>query len=257
MMVIACVFAFILGSVLASFSGVIISRIPNHESIVEPPSHCPNCHHVIKWYDNIPILSYLILRGKCRYCKSHIPFSSLLLELLGPCSYLLAVLMIGLEYKLIFVLPALMVLLIIAFIDYEHHFIYDATQIVLGVIAIADVMTFSLLRMEVPISEFIGGGVALILFCLIKFGGRALLKKECLGGGDVILVTIAGFHLGYLELIFMMLIASIVGSVIEVTISILKKDKEREVAFAPYLCLGYAVSLIFGDRVIQALMEVF
>ena len=110
-------FIFILGTIIASFLGVVIYRVPNNMSIIKPNSFCPNCKKEIKWYDNIPLISYLVLRGKCRYCKSKIGIGSFLLELMGGVLFLLAFIFYKLSYDLIFILPIISILIVIAGID--------------------------------------------------------------------------------------------------------------------------------------------
>lgn len=254
MNIILYVFSFLFGAVFASFSGVIIARVPEHQSILKPPSHCPKCNHRIMWYDNIPILSYLVLRGKCRYCKSRIPFSSFVLECLGGILFLLASLRYPFSYHLAFYDPILILLLIISYIDMEHHFIYDACQILFFVLVSGDIITSSVLSLSVPVSNLIGGGCGFAFFLLLHLFGRFVLKKDILGSGDVILLGIMGLHVGYLGLVFLLLVASFTGSVIEL---IRKRIKgSSEIPFAPYLCFGYVISLLYFPLIYQWLLEV-
>ncbi len=254
MKIILDIFSFLIGTSIASFLGVIISRVPEHKSIIRPGSHCDNCKKEIKWYDNIPILSYLLLRGKCRYCKAKIPVSSLILEILGGVLYLICSLMYPFSYHLITYYPIVSVLLLISYIDYYHHYIYDATQILLALLAIIDITIKSILDKEIPIDNFIGLAIGFTFFLLLKIISEKILKKEALGSGDIILIGIIGFHLGYKALLLMLLVSSLSASLIELIRT--RKEKNREIAFAPYLCAGYLFSLLFYPMISRFIMEV-
>jgi leader peptidase (prepilin peptidase)/N-methyltransferase len=134
------VFAFIFGAVFASFGGVVAYRVPKRQSIVKPDSYCPSCGKSIKPYDNIPIISWLILGGKCRSCKAKIGVFSLICEFFGGIGFCGAYLMYGGSLKTLPIFIALLFLvflfLIVAAIDYETHDIYNVSLIIFGVIAL-------------------------------------------------------------------------------------------------------------------------
>ncbi len=252
MNIIVGIFLFILGSVIASFLGVVIYRVPNNMSIVKPNSFCPSCKHEIKWYDNIPIISYIILRGKCRYCYSKIGISSLILEILGGCLFLFTFLSYGLSYDLIFLLPIISLLIVIAYIDYNTKTIYDFSWISLLVITILYVIYLGIYNNEVPLENIIGALVGFASFFLISFIGKIIAKTEVLGFGDVILMGIAGLLLNYKVWLFALLIGTLVGSIIELTLLKLKKrERGEEVAFGPYLVLGIIVGILVGRQVVD------
>lgn len=254
MNIILDVFSFLLGSAISSFLGVVICRVPEHKSIIRPGSHCDNCGKELKWYDNIPILSYLILRGKCRYCKTRIPISFWFLEVLGGVLYLLCSLLFPFSYHLISYYPIVSIILLISYIDYYYHYIYDATQILLAFFVILDILIQSILTKSVPIDHFIGMASGFLFFFLLSFFGKKIMKQEVLGTGDIILITIIGFHLGYKALLLMLLVSSLTGSIIELIRK--RKNKNAEIAFAPYLGLGYLFSLLFFPTIYQFILEV-
>lgn len=252
MNIIIGVFLFILGTVLASFIGVVIYRVPNKMSIVKPDSFCPSCKTPIKWYDNIPLLSYLILGGKCRYCKAKIGINSFLLELSGGILFLLAFLMYHLSVELIFVELIICILLVIFGIDFNHKFIYDWSLIIFFVLTCGLLLYVSLVNKEVPIKNFIGFGVGFFSFLFIKLIAYLITKRDCLGTGDVILMGIGGFLLGWQNWLLSVLVGSVLGSVIElILIKLKKRSKEEEIPFGPYLVIGILFSLLFGEVIIN------
>ena len=247
---------FILGSAIASFLGVVIYRVPNGISVVKPSSFCPKCKKSIKWYDNIPIISYLILRGKCRYCKTKIGINSFFLELLGGLLFLFTFISYGLSYDLIFLLPIISVLIIIAGIDYNNKIIYDWSWILFLILTIGYVSYLAITNKEVPYEYFVGASIGFISFLLIRVVGKLIYKQEVLGMGDVILMGIAGLLLNYKVWLFALLVGSFVGSIIELSLIALKKrDRLDEIAFGPYLVLGIIVGIIIGNYVVKLFLE--
>ncbi len=246
------VFIFILGSVIASFLGVVIYRVPNDMSIVKPNSFCPNCKKSIKWYDNIPIISYLVLRGRCRYCDAKIGINSFLLELLGGTLFLLVYVFYGFTYDILFLFPIVSILIVIAGIDYYNQIIYDWSWILLLLLTASYVLYVGLYNKEVPLENFVGASLGFISFLLIKGIGRLIYKQDVLGMGDVILMGIAGLLLGYKVWLFALLVGSFVGSLIEISLIALKKrDRKDVIAFGPYLVLGILCGIVFGNIVVD------
>ena len=246
------VFIFILGTIIASFLGVVIYRVPNNMSIIKPNSFCPNCKKEIKWYDNIPLISYIVLKGKCRYCKNKIGLSSFLLELTGGLLFLFAFLIYGINYDLLFILPIISVLLIIAGIDKNHQIIYDWSWILFLVLSAGYILYKSLIKRIIPWDNFIGLGVGLVSFLLIKYIPQLITKKEVLGMGDVILMGIAGLLLNWKIWLFSLLIGTLIGSIIEITLIIFKKRIRGEpVAFGPYLVTGILAGLLVGEQIVN------
>lgn len=252
MNIIIGIFLFILGASIASFLGVVIYRVPNDMSIIKPNSFCPSCKKEIKWYDNIPILSYILLRGKCRYCHSKIGISSLLLELLGANLFLFTFLSYSLSYDLLFLLPIECILLVIAYIDYYNKIIYDWSWIILLILSCLYVLYLGLSNYEVPLDNLIGALVGFLSFLAISLIGKLIAKQDVLGMGDVILMGIAGLMLGYKVWLFALLVGSFVGSIVEVTLLKLEKRERGEtIPFGPYLVLGILVGILIGRQVID------
>lgn len=246
------VFAFIFGAVFASFAGVVAYRVPKGQSILKPDSYCPSCRKNIQPYDNIPILSWLILGGKCRNCKAKIGVFSLLCEIFGGIGFCSAYLMYGNTLTelplLIALLCTVFLFLVMAAIDYETHYIYNVALILFGVIALF-VSLYRILVLNESVWSFLGGSaLGFGFFGLIALIFRLILKRNALGSGDIWLVGIGGLMLGAFSLLIAILIATLTGSVIELAkIKWGKQDKESEIAFGPYLLLGIGFMAIFGN----------
>lgn len=247
----------IIGCIFASFFGVIISRVPKGLSIVKPASHCDSCGHELAWYENIPILSYLFLGGKCKKCKARIPLTSLFYEMLGGAVLLLTYLKVGLSIDLAFMAVITLLLLLIAGYDYRTNTILDVFWIILLVIVIGyDV--YRVVALEESVWPYlIGCGISLAFFGLVKLIFYFLLKVDALGTGDIIFMGIAGLLLGYKTILFAILIASVFGSIIELTlISLKKRNKEDPIPFLPYLTLGVYITALYGLDLFNLLMGV-
>ena len=250
------VFSFIFGAIFASFGGVVAYRLPKGQSIVKPDSYCPACNKSIKPYDNIPIISWLLLGGKCRNCKSRIGVFSLLIEIFGGIGFCGAYLMYGdgLETLPLFIalLFTVFLFLIIAAIDYETHDIYNVTLIIFGVLALF-ISLYRILALHESIWSFpCGAALGFGFFGLIALISKLILKRDALGSGDIWLVGIGGLMLGACPLLSAIVIATLLGSVIELAkIKWGKQERESEIAFGPYLLLGMGFMAIFGDPLLD------
>lgn len=236
----------VLGLVIGSFLNVCIYRLPRKISIVSPYSFCPFCGKPIKPWHNIPVLSFLLLQGKCAYCKARIPVRYPVVEILNGIFYLLAYLKFGLILQLPFILIFISALLVLSFIDIEFQIIPDAISIPLIVLG----MMISFLPscssniasniVESLIGIVVGGG-SLLLVSIISRGG--------LGGGDIKLNGAVGAFLGWKFALLTVFIGSLIGSIAGVVI--LKKTKNRKIPFGPFLSLGAIICLFFGERILK------
>jgi len=256
--IILSVFAFVFGAVFGSFSGVLIYRIPNNMSIIKPASRCGSCGHELKWYDNIPIFAYIFLGGKCRYCKAKIGAFYFVIEVINAIAYLLCFLKFGISFDTLFAFLVTQILIVMSGIDYQNHFIYDLNQIILAVVIVLWIGVKVILNPAVPWENLIGAVAGFVVFWLIRIAGKFVFKKEALGFGDVILYGIIGLLLGWKQLIFALLVLSIVGSLIEVFLILIKvKKREDEIAFGPYIALGAFVSMLYGADVLNWFSSLF
>jgi leader peptidase (prepilin peptidase)/N-methyltransferase len=244
-------FAFIFGVVVGSFLNVCIFRMPAKTSIIKPLSQCPHCHHPIRLYDNIPLISYIVLRGKCRDCGGKISWQYPLVELITALLSLLLFLKFGLTliFLTFFIFTA--VLIVIAFIDFDHQIIPDVLTIPgIPVFFLLAVFVVKVPWLEALIGLLIGGGV---LFA-IAFVYELLTKREGMGGGDIKLLAMIGGFLGWKSLIFILLFSSFSGVIVGITAMIIKKqDTKYAVPFGPFLSAAAVAYLFWGDTFMRLL----
>lgn len=252
MVIMFTIYAFLLGSILASFFGVVIYRVPNNMSIINPPSFCPNCNHKIKWYENIPIFSFIFLKGKCSNCKASIGWFSFIYELLGGIIFALTFLVFKFSYIAIFMLVIVAILYLIAGYDFKTNTILDICWIGLLIVSLG-LYAYRVFALKENFLEYLLGAViGFTFFFLVKIIGKAIKKVDCLGMGDVILMGIAGLIIGYKGLLLAILIASVTGSIIEIILlKTNKRKKDSEIAFCPYLVLGILIAMLYGTNIIN------
>ena len=242
-------FSLIFGMVVGSFLNVCICRMPKDESIVFPPSHCPHCSYQIRWYDNIPLLSYLLLRGKCRKCGAHISLQYPLVELINGVLTLLLFLRSGptVAFGVLFLFCSALV--VITFIDIEHQIIPD--EISLSGIVVGFVLSF-FLKGHTWLNSLLGillGGGSLLF---VAYAYQLLTGKEGMGGGDIKLLAMMGAFLGWKAVPFIIFASSLIGSLVGVSIMLLqKKDAKLAIPFGPYLAFGAVLYIFYGKPLIH------
>lgn len=241
----------ILGLCVGSFLNVVIYRVPRQMSIAFPGSHCTTCDYVLKWYDNIPVLSWLMLGGRCRKCAEPISIRYTLVELANMLLWLASVYMFWEKNPVYAYICALVcsVLICIFFIDLEHMLIYNRFIILLAGAGIAAIFFDSYTKpADHLIGALVGGGV----FALLYYGAIWLLKKEGMGFADVKLAAAAGLLLGWQKLILAILLASVIGSIVLVVLNrVRKQDKDTEYPFGPFIVGGMAVAILFGAPILK------
>lgn len=255
-LIIAYVLSGILGLCVGSFLNVVIYRIPNKMSLAKPNSHCPSCKYELRWYDNIPVLSYIMLGGKCRSCKTHIPFRYTAVELANMLLWLLCTFLFwekSIPLACIYMIVS-SIFICVFFIDLEHQIIFDRFQIILLVLGIASIFFDKEFGW---ISHVIGGIVGFVVFYLISWGYEKLCGKEGLGGGDVKLAGVVGLLLGWERLLLGLLIATIPAAIIMMILSKNKTEESRRFAFAPFLVIGFCVAMFFGTQIIGWYLSLF
>ena len=234
--------AFIFGAAIGSFLNVCIFRLPAGTSIIKPSSQCPHCHHPIRFYDNIPIISFAVLGGRCRHCKAKISWRYPLVELITAFLSLLLFLKFGLSwnYLVFFVFTA--VLIVITFIDLDHQIIPDILTLPgIPLFFLAAVFIVKLSWVEALLGLLIGGGVLFV----IAFVYELITKREGMGGGDIKLLAMIGGFLGWKSLIFVLLFSSFSGALIGIAAMIIKKqDTKYAIPFGPFLSAA-AIAYIF------------
>jgi len=244
-------FAFIFGAVVGSFLNVCIFRIPAEESIIKPLSQCPRCHHPVRFYDNIPIISFILLRGKCRDCGGKISWRYPLVELITAALALLLFLQFGLTLKFLAFFIFTAVLIVITFIDLDHQIIPDVVTLPgIPIFLLVAIFVVKVPWMESLIGLLIGGG---LLFA-IAFIYQLITKREGMGGGDIKLLAMVGGFLGWKSLIFILLFSSFSGAIVGITAMIIKKqDMKYAVPFGPFLSAAAIAYLFLGDAFMRFL----
>ena len=240
---------FILGLIVGSFSNVCIYRIPRNESIIYPASHCPKCRSRIQPFDNIPLLSFILLKGRCRNCKTKISIQYPIVEFLTGLIYLTIYLIYGLSVQTLIYIILSSALIIIAFIDLNEQIVPDVISlpgIVVGFILSFFVSYISFINSALGV--VVGGGIILI----IGIAGSVIFKKEAMGGGDVKLAAMIGAFLGWRYIIISLFLGFFLGALAGI-ILILSKIKSREdmVPFGPFIVLGSFITLLWGEQIIS------
>lgn len=242
------VFAFIFGAVVGSFLNVCIYRLPKDESVVFPPSHCPNCDYKIRFYDNIPIVSYLLLGGKCRSCKTSISLQYPAVELINGLLTLFLFIKCGPTLTFLFLFLFCSALVVITFIDLEHQIIPDVISLPGIVIGFAVSFIFPWLGWKNSLIGILAGGGSLLI---VAYGYQFLTKKEGMGGGDIKLLAMMGAFLGWRSVPFIIFVASLVGSIIGITLMFVqKKDSKLAIPFGPFLAFSAILYIFFGKEII-------
>lgn len=249
-LMITYILAGLIGLCVGSFLNVVIYRVPNSMSVSKPASHCPKCDYVLHWYDNIPVLSYLMLGGKCRKCKEHISIRYTLVELFNMLLWLLSVYLFY-EVSLIYCIISMIassLLICVFFIDLEHMLIFNRFSISIAILGLIAMFFDNYTNI---LDHILGGVIGGLAFVLLYFSCIWILKKEGFGWGDVKLVAAVGLLLGWQKLLFAMIIASVVGSIVLLIIKAIQKDEEgKEYPFAPFIVAGVLVSMFVGSNVI-------
>lgn len=252
------IFIFIFGSVIGSFLNVCIVRMPREESIVTPGSHCTRCKKPIPWYDNIPFVGYIVLRGKCRFCKEKISFQYFIVELVTALMFLWLYFYFGLTGLLVPYFIFVSGLIVATFVDIEHRIIPD--EISVGGMVVGIIFSIFLPQLHGEHLYLLGLGKSL-LGVLIGGGsiyamgmlGDFLFKKESMGGGDVKLLAMVGAFLGWQSAILTFFIAPIFGAVAGIIVKI--RTKESMIPYGPFLALGALISLFWSKPIIEWIMS--
>jgi leader peptidase (prepilin peptidase)/N-methyltransferase len=253
------IFGGIFGLMVGSFFNVVIYRMPRGESVVWPPSRCMGCGYQIKFYQNVPVLSWILLRGKCKSCGAPISIQYPIVEavtglvaalVIGFCFYFGSELpldfKIGLTYLALASIP-------IFIIDFRHFLIpdlltYPGILLGLGLSFLPEGQTF--------VQSLTGAAGAGGFLWLVGFAASLVLKKEAMGLGDVKLVAMAGALFGAPIALFGLIFASVLGCLVGVPMMLLRKlDEHRHIPFGPYICVGVILSAFFGQSVMDWYMH--
>jgi leader peptidase (prepilin peptidase) / N-methyltransferase len=235
---------FIFGLIIGSFCNVVIYRLPQGKSIITPGSGCRSCAASIHPWDNIPVLSYLLLRGRCRACKEHISLRYPSVELVSGVLYVLLWFKLGFSIPFAAYAALTSTLLTVALIDYDHKIIPN--NITLPGIVIGLGLSVWALPIT-PLASLLGILIGGTFFYLI-----ALVSKGGMGGGDIKLIAMIGSFLGWQGAIFTIFSGALLGSLVGMTLMLLgRKGRKDKVPFGPFLSCGAIIFMLFGDDLIQ------
>lgn len=250
----------ILGLCVGSFLNVVICRLPQGMDLTAP-SHCPACGCRLRWQDNIPLVSYLLLRGKCRQCKTRISWQYPAVELANGALWLLSVQLYWQESILLTCVYALAasVFLCIFCIDLRHKVIYDRFQILLLGLGIVSLFADPA---HGWLSHLLGGAVGFGLFYLTAWGFEALCHKEGLGGGDIKLAGAAGLLLGWERFLLGLLVSTLPAAIILLAVQHTRQRKtgikeDAYFPFGPFLVVGFGFSMFFGTQIVAWYLSLF
>jgi len=266
-------FSFWLGACIASFLNVVIWRVPRDESIVSPPSHCPKCGASIKWWQNIPILSWLALRGKCANCRAPISPRYIIVELIGGCLFLAAFFRYNpvepfawmpMTAALLVAWVWIALMIVGTFIDFDHQLLPDFVTVggmVLGVchgvlkcVFAYSACGWSLSVLSPLVFSLLGLALGFGLLWTIRFLGSKAFKREAMGMGDVFLMGAVGALYGPVSVLVTLMLSSLFGSVFGVVLILLSKTKLggfTPIPYGPYICMGCLSWMFYGQQLVD------
>lgn len=231
---------FILGSVMGSFFHVVATRMSNDESIIAPSSRCHICDHKLKWYELIPIVSYIIQGGKCRKCGSYLPLSYLVIEIVTGILYAVCYHEYGLSPELIISVIFISILIIVIVSDIEHMIILDEVLVFGSVITI--IFYLILYGLDVTVYHVLDAALAFVAMYALKLLGDFIFKKESLGGGDIKLMFFFGLVIGLPLSVITIFVATFIA--FPIALFVLFSRRDNMIPFGPFLSMAAILILI-------------
>ena len=225
---------FIIGTIFGSFYNVVGYRVPKEESIVYPSSHCPKCNHKLNFFELIPIISYIIQKGKCKKCKEKIGIFYPIFELITGILFTLTLKIYGLTPNLLIILTFISMLIIITISDIKYMIIPDSILLFFAVLIIIEILYFK--GMNETISSIINGIISFALMYTIKIIGDIIFKKESMGGGDIKLMFLIGMVLTFKNALLTIFLGSLIG--LPISLITIKNNKNHILPFGPLLASG-------------------
>jgi len=243
-------FAVPLGLAIGSFLNVLIYRLPRKKQFWKGRSYCPECGKRLYWYHNIPLISFVALRGRCSFCKADISLRYPLVELLAAGSLMYFLWRFGLTWQAAAAAFLGFTLIVIFFIDLEFQLIPDAITIPGMIAGLAWSLAPGGIGMIDGLIGLLVGGGALYLMALL---GDWLFKKESMGGGDVKMAAMLGAFLGWQKILLVFISSAVIGLIVAGTAMAFseKLRRERVVPFGPFIALAAILALLWGDRIIS------
>lgn len=250
------VLLFILGSIVGSFLNVCIYRLPRRESIIKPGSHCPKCGHKVRWHENIPIISFIMLGGKCSRCKQPISYIYPVVEFITAIVLVTLYIFFGLSAKTVLYFILFCALIVSTFIDFERKEIPDVITLPGIIIGLISSLLFpSLMNKARPLDAFFVSSLGVIMgggcLYITGFFGEIIFKKEAMGGGDIKLLAMIGSFLGWKTALLTFFMAPFFGVIAGAILKI--KEGKDVIPYGPYISLAAFVSLLWGEEIVRFL----
>ena len=238
------IFFFLFGSIMGSFYYVVGTRLPKHESLIKPRSHCTYCNHVLKWYELIPIASFLFLRGKCLSCKKKLSKEYLIYELFTGLLFIISYWKYGFSYEFLVSLILASLLVLIFITDFKYMIILDSPLIISAILLFT--LRFYFFGIENALINILYGFLIFLLMLFIGYIGTAFFKREALGGGDIKFSFILGMTLGFKFALVSLAFSTFLALPYAVGSLLLKKD--NEVPFGPFLVSSAYIVYFFLEK---------
>ena len=249
---------FVIGAIIGSFLNVCIYRLPKKQSIIFPPSYCPHCKKSILWYDNIPILSYIILAGRCGFCRKKISPRYLLVEVLTATVILLLYIAFGIQEKLFVYAALVSALIVVTFTDIRTGEIPD--EVTLGGLAVGLAVSFAFpavfdtaSRIGALKESALGAATGGIAIFLMGVFGKLLFRRDAMGGGDVKLMALVGSVLGWKLVLFAFFVAPFFGAAVGLPMKMIRG--RDTIPYGPYLSLASILMIFYGHKVLNFLFS--
>ena len=239
---------FMLGTLFGSFANVCIYRLPQRLSIICPGSHCPSCQEALRPWQNIPLLSYLLLGGQCARCKTAISLRYPLIELSNGLLYIFLYHQYSLSVQTVVFALLTTALLIVSCIDLAHTIIPDAITLPGIVVGLGTSLWLTPVGIRNAfLGVVLGGG----LFLLMAILSVVILKREGMGGGDIKLIAMLGAFLGWHAVLVTIFLAAVLGASVGLTLILLRRRRRQEpLPFGPFLALGALLAMVWGDTIL-------
>lgn len=247
MNIIIAIYIFIIGTIMGSFFNVVAHRLSNNESIIKPGSHCESCQHLLKWYELIPIISFLIQGGRCRQCHTKLSWWYPLIEIITGLFYLFSYLYFGLSPDFFISLVISSVLVITCITDFNYLIILDEPLIIGSILII--IITLITSGLVDTLIAILSGLLLFFFMLLVKILGDKAFKRESLGGGDIKLSFFIGLSLGYKLAFVNLVLASLLT--LPIAFYYLVKYKDREVPFGPFLIISNFIIFVLASPILE------
>lgn len=244
-------FVFIFGALIGSFLNVVIIRIPRDESVAFPASHCMHCNTPLKAWHNVPVISWLMLRGKCAFCGEKISLQYPMIELFSALIFLFSAMKFGFTLQAFGIALTFDLLLALSAIDYRYKMVPDSLNLAALSVAIFSVTSFAQLGYNITNALLFAGG-----FSLLRFYVSYIIKKEAMGEADIMIAATMGALLG----IKLGLVAIFLGAVLALPALLLTRDESdesKELPFIPFLAMGCWIVLMFDSYVNNYLVGIY